>query len=510
MSARHVGVEARVAWLLATTRLLHPDTSLTQRDKFVAALKDRGVAVDNSRISRWESGTQAASQQVMEAYEQVLGLGQGSLSAVTSGLRRTFSSGENTHHAPPRTDAGDLDRLLDTVLGERAHGVHWQQLVAELTSFDRVFLRQQEWTDLCQRLVRELSRSVGLGYVRRYEAAATLIRHPSAQRHVSKAIGGFVMNPDTQVVAPVFNLLTEVSDQAASDLVLRMLGSENRGLRRAAASVAAAKLRLGHFQDSSLRQLEAYALNGIRGSEPLDGGLDAFDLAMQLPSNSFLALKAEITDRRVDKQLADARSTGELIHRSQAAHVIADLGAAVQADHDGPHHPEPDLMLRRLLREALFHTHKVRRHHAGLLLTASPYRQAVARQCQQLIGGSNYFLAARAWTVMMRVGLAGRRSEIAMRSLTETRPTLQARALVNLGLSDEPISPGEARAILTQVSPDSRGSVRQATLFALGMSGAPEIKKLAKHDAEWFRRTASWWVEQGPALHEPELLPGLG
>ena len=33
-------------------------------------------------------------------------------------------------------------------------------------------------------------------------------------------------------------------------------------------------------------------------------------------------------------------------------------------------------MLRRLIREALFHTHKQRRHQAALLLAASPYRHA--------------------------------------------------------------------------------------------------------------------------------------
>ncbi len=91
--------------------------------------------------------------------------------------------------------------------------------------------------------------------------------------------------------------------------------------------------------------------------------------------------------------------------------------------------------------------------------------------------------------------------------MAEPRPTLQSRALVNLGLSTEKISPGEAKVILAQLDHDSRSSVKHGALFALGMAGAPELKALAEHESGWFRRTASWWIEQGPAIHEP-VVPG--
>ena len=50
--------------------------------------------------------------------------------------------------------------------------------------------------------------------------------------------------------------------------------------------------------------------------------------------------------------------------------------------------------------------------------------------------------------------------------------------------------------------------MRHGTFFALGMSGAREIETLVNHDSEWFRRTATWWLEQGPAIHDPELAAG--
>ena len=307
-----------------------------------------------------------------------------------------------------------------------------------------------------------------------------LLRHPSSSGPMSRALGSYVLDPDTQVVAPVLNLLSEVDEQPASDLVLRLLQTERLPLRRAAASVAADKLRRGHFAVSSLTVLEEHARQRLRHEDPLEGGLDALDLATQLPGASFTRLLDAIGDRRVRAQVQRAQETGELIARSQAARVVADATAAIQADASGDA-AEPDPMLRRLVREALLHTHKPRRHHAAVLLAASPYRHAVSRVCHDLTGGNNYFLAARAWTVLMRVGHAGRRADIALRALSDGRTALRGRALVNLGLNPEPISPGEARAVISglQAEPDQT-TVRHGVLFALGMSGAAELTALRR------------------------------
>jgi len=250
-----------------------------------------------------------------------------------------------------------------------------------------------------------------------------------------------------------------------------------------------------------MRQLEAYAASTLRQGEPLDGGLDAFDVAMHLPK--FQQMLDRLQDRRLQEQIANARNTGELIPRRQAAAIVADLSAAVQADEtDVRRHPEPDMMLRRLLREALFHMHKSRRHQAALLLASSPYRHAVSRQCHDLVGGSNYFLAARAWVVLMRVGHAGRRSEVLLRAMSESRPTLRSRALINMGLDETALSEREAQALVASVAPTERGSVRHGLFFALGMSGSDLLVELTDHESDSFRSSAQWWRTLGPAIHE--------
>ena len=225
------------------------------------------------------------------------------------------------------------------------------------------------------------------------------------------AVGQFVTDPDTQVVAPVLNLLSEVPDPAAAALTLRMLSadSDNKYLRRAASSVAAVKLARGHFDDAALPRLESHVLGALRRGESLDGRLDAFDLAVRLPEDSWA---------RVDGGLRTRRAHG-LVPRPGSATSWSPPPGPPRWSPTSPrpsrptpasHQPqEPDLMLRRLLREALLHSHKPRRHHAALLIAASPYATATARHCLRVASDSNELLAARAWTVLMRVGDGGQR-----------------------------------------------------------------------------------------------------
>ena len=179
------------------------------------------------------------------------------------------------------------------------------------------------------------------------------------------------------------------------------------------------------------------------------------------------------------------------------------MAAAVQADETGLHRSqEPDLMLRRLLREALFHVHHPRRHHAALMLAASPYRSALSRRLEEEVDGPDSFLAARTWTALMRVGYSGSRSDLLRRATSEPRPGVRARALANVGLDDLVLSTGEARALVASVSPTEPSSVRRAMFFALGMSGGALLAELSDHESEDYRRPARWWMAQGTAIHE--------
>ncbi|MEJ7834305.1 MAG: hypothetical protein WKF79_15430, partial [Nocardioides sp.] len=346
--------------------------------------------------------------------------------------------------------------------------------------------------------------AVGLGYVRRYEAAASLIRNANAQPHLTRALGEFVTHPDTQVIAPLLNLLTEVPHDSAGRLVVRMTDSENPNLRKAAMSVAAVKVHRGHFDDGTLRQLESHALGSLRRGESLDARLDSFDLAVQLPDDSWSRISDKLRSKRAYSLVNQARAGGELVPSDDAAAVVGDLATAAQADTPSHGPNELDMMLRRLLREALLHAHKPRRHHAALLLGASPYAPAVARQCRELARDPNDLLAARAWTVLMRVGVNADCAGVVRRALAETRTSIKARALVTVGLTPGELADPDAELISTGVTTQSRLHEQQAGLFALGMSGSDRIKDLTEHPSEAIRRGAEWWREQGPAIHDAD------
>jgi hypothetical protein len=503
-----IGCDQRIAWLLTVARVLGPDPELARREGFIAALRERGLPVDASRVSRWESGLQPLPSRVAATYESVLGLTEGSLVSVAGGLRRSFGTGPSARDnllSDAEMSDSELNRLLEVAESGKATGAEWLQLADHFNRFDRVFLRDDDWTELCHGLVTELGSAVGVGYVRRYEAAAAFIRHPNARRHLIMAVGKFVTHPDTQVVAPVLNLLGEVPDPAAAALTLRMLSadSENKYLRRAASSVAAVKLAQGHFDETALPRLESHVVGALRRGESLDGRLDSFDLAVRLPEESWARITGALRTRRAYGLVAQARIDDELVPAARAASLVAELAPAVQADTPSHQAQEPDLMLRRLLREALLHSHKRRRHHAALLIAASPYAPAAARHCLRLATDTNDLLAARAWTVLMRVGDAGLRDRVVQRAIVEERPTVRARALVNAGLGGD-LTPQQSATIAGGYDA-ARNVERHATLFALGMTGAPELARLAESEDAETQRGARWWLSQGPAIHDEDV-----
>lgn len=508
ISSGVVGCDQRIAWLLTVARTLGPDPGLARRDGFITALRENGIAVDASRVSRWESGLQPLPSRVPATYEQMLGIPEGSLVSVASGLRRSFGTGptsrENTLTDTEMSDS-ELNRLIDRSEAGSATGAEWLQLADHFNRFERVFLREQDWTTLCQRLVTELGSAVGTGYVRRYEAAAAFIRHANARRHLIMAIGRFVTNPDAQVVAPVLNLLSEVPDPAAAALTLRMLSADtdNIYLRRAASSVAAVKLARGHFDDSALPRLESHVLGALRRGESLDGRLDSFDLAVRLPASSWERVTGGLRTRRAHALVEQARVADELVPPARAASLVAELAPAIQAATPTHQAQEPDLMLRRLLREAMLHSHKPRRHHAALLIAASPYAPAAARHLLDVAADPNDLLAARAWTVLMRIGDGGHRDRVIDLAVNEQRPSIRARALVNVGLGGS-LTEGQGDAIAAGFDA-TRNVERHSTLFALGMAGAPQLRPLADHPDPDIQRSARWWLEQGPAIRDHDI-----
>ncbi|WP_309647758.1 hypothetical protein, partial [Nocardioides sp.] len=385
----------------------------------------------------------------------------------------------------------------------------WLAASRALWYYDQVFLRQDDWNQLASALIRELATSAGIDHVRRFEAAVDFLRHPSSQRHVSRALGNFVMDPDAQVVAPVLNLLGEVTDRAASDLVLRLLSSPSRSLRRAATSVAATKVARGHIDVEAMPELERQLERQLARGVDLDGGLDTLDLAVHLPRTSWESVESRLRDPVATALVVRARSTRELIASRRAAALASEVATAIQ-DATPTHHPiETDMMLHRLVREALVHTHKARRHHAALLLAASPYGPATADQVLALTHHGDEFIAARAWAMLMRLPCPTPPTGPRARRVGAMPERHAARVMVNVGLHDRPLDHETGASIAARL-PAGRRSEQHAALFALGMHASPELERLSEHQDDRTRRGAAWWLLQGGATRDDDSVDQRG
>ena len=179
------------------------------------------------------------------------------------------------------------------------------------------------------------------------------------------------------------------------------------------------------------------------------------------------------------------------------------IAQRAQAVTPSPYAAEPDQLLQRLVREALFHVHGSRRAMAVHLLSASPYRDAVAEGCLSLATGESHFVSARAWEAVWLLGVGSRRAEVAAMAGDTQLAWVQRRALTTLGMVGEPLSPTEARQVADVARRTQHTGVRSAALMALG-NGAPshlhQMDSLPPAD----RALAAWWLGVGPALRDAD------
>ena len=500
----HGGVNPRVAWLLAVSRIHAADPELAHRDKFVVALHELGVAADQARVSRWESGSLRIPDRIVVAYEQVIGLAPGKLAAAINGVRRALeplSPGNEVVLTTPATLHRELDKLFDRAF-TRQHGADWLALTNYLAVHPNIYLRPETWTDLANRLIGEMARSTGPGFTRRFEATRTLVRHPGAQRHVVRAIGVFVTDPDAQSVVYPLTLLQEVPHPRAQDLVMRLLGTSSGMLQQGAAWVAATKLARGHFDLAAQRNLEGLSVLMIAAGPRATADVDIFDVAARLPDESRARVVAAVRESASFPRLENLIRTGEILPKATTREVSQRVATETQELTPPPYQIEPDLMLQRLVREALFHGHQERRHQACILLTVSPYRAGIAKSMQGLVEDAEPEVARPAAALLRYLGTEEQRADLLSWCRDEKRPDVRDHALIALGRLSEGLTPDCNAAVMDALTSCPDAEIQRASMYALGMSGAPQLADLAENGSAFQRRAATWWSRIGPAIHE--------
>ena len=503
LNAAEPNHRARLGWLLAMSRLHHPDESLQDGGRFARALGDAGLAASRSVVSRWESGLIPVSFDAVTAYEQVLGLEPGRICSIAGYLRSGWPDGRD--RARPRLDpAGPdfgrrLDVLVEAAESGTASSVEWQELGWHLAAVPLAYLRADTWQALTRHLVRDLPRTIGIAYRQLSIAARDLAAVPRAQDPLVKAISSYISHPAVQVVNNPLDLLDHLPTREAARLVLDVLQRPENfrayemGVWLARRKAVRGVLTAGELADLQMLVLRSWRSDAALASEHLA------ELITDLPEGMRATL-VSAAERAGRPRLGYLVEHGEAVEASRARSFADGLAAAVRAG--APQEPTyaGDELLPRLLRESLFHRTTERRHAAALVLCASPFATPTADVVLQRLSERDGpgWLRARLATLLRYVSDDSHRLRLlALVNDPDDAvavPLLQTLGHLRLGVTSD----GQLRRSL---APDWSPRER-AKLYVLGMTGSTALEPLARSVTAppWQRDAARWWLQQGKAI----------
>lgn len=504
LTAAQPDIDARIGWLLAMSRLHHPDACFQEGRHFTEALAGAGVHASRSLLSRWESGEIPVSYEGMTGYETVLGIEPGRISSITGYIRASIP-GVKAKVVRPRLDpasrafADRLDELIDCAEAGDACARDWQELGWHLAAVPLVHLRACTWEALATQVITQLPRSIKVAYRQYSTAAMNIATVPRAQDFLVDAIAAYVADPDVQVVTNPVGLLDRLPTRDAARLVLDLVADPPHEPAFAVGVwLAAQKIASGGFTAEERTELDMVVLRLWRAN-PARASEDLAELIASLPEG----LRSTLVDAAAKAgrpRLGYVVAHGEELVSHKAQPLAEAL--AEQARRAAPQEPayDRDLMLSRLLREALFHRDSERRHLAALLVSASPFAAGTADALLALMGEESFptWVRSRAATLVRYIGEDVHR----MRMLGFVdHPVDEIAASISQGLGHLTFTPLSDQALRNSLGREWSTRER-AKMYALGMTGSPGLQAMVRASGvpDWQRSAARWWISQGSAI----------
>lgn len=500
----HPDIDARIGWLLAMSRLHHRDQTYLDGRRFAEALGHAGFPASRSLVSRWESGEIPISYEAMTAYETVLGLQVGQISSITGYVRATIPA-VKARVVRPKLDpstpefADRLDELIDMAEAGTAYARDWQELGWHFAAAPMVHLRRSTWEELSGRLIHQLPRTIKLAYRQLSTAAMNIAALPRAQDFMVDAIAQYISDPAVQIITSPAGLLDRLPTRRSARLVLEMVEKPQNSLTYATGVwLATQKVIRRDFDERERTELDMLVLKAWRRS-PAQASEELAELIAELPEGMRATL-VHAADKAGRRKLGYVVEHGEDLVASKADQFSNDLVVAARAR--VPQEPtyEEDLMLPRLIREALFHRDSERRHLAALLIASSPFGQAVTDELLLRLAGP--------WNVEW---IRARLSTL-VRYLSDDSHRMRMLAVID-DASDEVATPMvqgighlDYSATSDQAIRNSLGNEwsrrERGKMYALGMSGSPGLLAITKSSsaAHWQQAAARWWIGQGAAI----------
>ncbi len=506
LNSRTPNIDARIGWLLAMSRLHHPDPEMADGRKFTLALTEAGCRASRSLVSRWESGEIPISYEGMSAYEHALGLPTGQVSSLTGYIRAAIP-GMRSRVTRPQLDPASrgfalrLDELIELAEDGHARATDWQDLGWHLAAVPLVHVRARTWEAVTTRLVNVLPRSVKVAYRQYSTAAMNLASVPRAQDFLTEAVDRHIHTPGVQVLTNPIGILDQLPTRRAAEIVLDLVeNAPGDAVFALAVWVAAQKVSRGDFSAEERGRLDMLVLKLWRAN-PQKASNDLAELIASLPDG----LRSTLTDaasKAGQRRLGYVVETGEDLGPTMARGLSHDLAEAARDRVPGNAPYDEDRMLGRLVREALFHRDSERRHLASLLISASPFGDAVADGLLSLLSAPNAPGPVRVRAATLARYLSADAHRLRMLGFVEdasddvSAPLVQGVGHMTFtAFSDQVIR----SALKEEWTPRER-----AKMYALGMSGSPALESIAKARTSppWQREAASWWLAQGSAVRD--------
>lgn len=492
LASQSVDVAARTGFLLRHNRQFGPNRDVSTGKAMVGALAELGVPASPAHISNWERGTVQAPSQVIEAYELVTRAEPGSLRGIVDTMRRCYDTDEGQSRRGERQlGLGEVTERCDHVMNGRPRGIDWLRF-ADLLTADAIVLPTFLVREPVGRLVSETARSTGAAYLTRYEALASILDSPYSEVAVA-ALHTAIFDEHAQVVIDLVTVLSENPDTDRVRWLATLLGHERALIVRGAAYAVHNALETGRLDAATLDVVSEHVLMAHREVSEPRARRAVSEILWSLPEDRRALLLRSLggaagadLPQPTPPQAAQERKQGVGI-----AHEVERVVAGVL----GQTGPQP--LLTRLIYELMCEERSTRRFHAKSLLTAVPYRDAIAAEIVR-IARTHPDESVRRQTSRAANLLGWNHSAETLGTLLGSEdPEVRRGALITSAHSQVPLD----EELLLPFCRDDHPH-RRLALYAAGMNDLPLITRLAKDPGSGprVRGGARWWHREGPAV----------
>jgi hypothetical protein len=392
----------------------------------------------------------------------------------------------------------ELDRLFDALIDGPGTGADWTSLGHHVAATETMYVPATAWRQISLRLVQQMSSSVGVFYLQRFEAMRLLLEHRVAHPWLLHAVGEFLDDPAVQIINdPMGVLELSRAPESAAVILDTFLTTKSLDVFWAASDAVAIKIEEDCYDDAQMVQIERVVSEQL--SKPGASAAGFEDLVMALPERAQDTLLHQSRGVFGHEQLAQAAAHGERFSPDTARRVSQRIADTVRAHLPAANLYDEDKMTPRLIREAVFAARASRTHYACIFLHGSPLRQplawALAAEIEEV--GLDDPLTPR-FTRVLRYLANPSQEEQVLHWLPNAPPGVARDLALGLGHMESSRSLDELVPLIT----GDRSLLDRAVLYGLGMRQASALQLVAADDGQpaHVRAGAEWWLRQGGAV----------